>query len=380
MPEKNKLRSKGADAVRDIRMVRRIAQKITIYPGAVPGTLRPVPGSSPAVVRYLAIRPGAQYRQETVTDLAQLPTAAASGMNWVRVIGLGAVEPLQTITEAYGIRKLALEDILSPGWRTKMERYGDYSLFVLQAPPDVSAGQKRGEHLTLFSKPGLIITFEECATTLVDFLWERLQQEAVSVEMVRPAEFLTYMVLDLIVDRFYPHLDLKDEELASLEDRLNTHAPRRVELTSLHRIKRDLITLRRLLIPFKELRAEMARDGAPGAVQELRPFFNDLGDHILQASDLVETYNDVARSLDEIVQASLTNRMNDVVRMLTIISTIFMPLSFIAGVYGMNFNPEASPWNMPELAWRYGYLMALGIMGAIVGSMLWYFRKRGWFD
>ncbi len=186
------------------------------------------------------------------------------------------------------------------------------------------------------------------------------------------------MVLDLIVDGFFPHLDAKDEELAELEERISDHVPDREELNRLHRIKRDLITLRRLLTPFKELRSDVQKLYSPEACKELRLLFNDLNDHIVQAWELLETYHEVAKSLDEISQSMLSNRMNDIIRVLTIISTVFMPLSFIAGVYGMNFDTRY-PLNMPELTLPFGYLLALLLMAGVVGGMLWFFKKRDWF-
>lgn len=372
--EKSKTKAAG-----NIHTVRRIAQKITIYPGAAPGMLKPVSGSAMPVIRHMHTGGGAPYAVQDIADLAALPQAASKGVNWVRVTGMGDVEPLRAVTDFYGIRKMALEDVLSPGWRTKVEQYGEYAFFVLQAPTDMASGQKKGDHLTLFCKPGLIISFEDGPASVIDLLWERLKEEPLSAKIAHPAEFLTYMVLDVVVDRFFPHLDKTDEALAALEDRLSAHTPGRAELNTLHTIKRDLITQRRLLTPFRELRTELARQHPPAQFVELAPFFNDLGDHILQANELLETYYEVARSLDDISQTALTNRMNDIVRMLTIISTIFMPLSFIAGVYGMNFNTE-SRWNMPELGFAYGYPLTLGGMAVIVILMLWYFRRKRWFD
>ena len=357
---------------------RRIAARVSLKPGATPGTLSPLPGSAPAMVTVLTCEgAGGAHTVESITDLGNLPFPAEKGMRWVRVIGLGEMAPLQTVADFYGIRRLALEDTLSPGWRTKLEEQGEYAFFLLQAPPD-AAGTRKGEHLSLFCKHGLIITFEDAPTMLVDSLWERLEKEPPSGKVLHLAEMATYMVLDIIVDSFFPHLDAKDEALAELEDRISDHVPNREELNRLHRIKRDLITLRRLLTPFKELRNDMQKLHTPESVRELKPFFNDLSDHIIQAGELLETYYEVAKSLDEITQSMLSNRMNDIIRILTIISTVFMPLSFVAGIYGMNFETQY-PLNMPELSLPFGYPLVLFGMGCIVAGMLWFFKKRDWF-
>jgi magnesium transporter len=236
---------------------------------------------------------------------------------------------------------------------------------------------QRGAHLGLFCKKGLIVTFEDSPTTLVDNLWERLQKVPPALQIVHQAELLTYMMLDCIIDEFFPHLDITDEKLAELEDSVNDHVPTRTELAQLHTSKRNLITLRRLLSPFKEVLADLLKIQSSDAARELRHYLNDLNDHIVQAWELLDTYYEVAKSLDEIYQTSISNRMNDIIKMLTLISTVFMPLSFVAGVYGMNFNTE-HPLNMPELNFAYGYPLALLFMAGIVTVMLWLFKKRGW--
>ncbi len=352
--------------------LRRIAAKPRIHPGAAPGALIPVAGSAPASVRVLRIGKGVVRAPEDWSDLENLPQAdPKTETRWVRVTGMGAVDPLLRIAECYGIRRMALEDILSPGWRTKMEEYDDYLFFVLQTPPNAATGE-RSEHFSLFCKAGLIITFEESATTLIDELWDRLQKDPPSPRIAHQAGLLAYQTLDMIVDRFFPHLDLKDEELADLEECISHRPPGRTELNRLHRIKRDLLTLRRLLSPYRELGAGFRQHRLAETAGELKPYLNDFADHVLQAGELLETYHEVAKSLDEIYQTAMTNRMNEIIKVLTIISTVFMPLSFLAGVYGMNFE------FMPELKMAYGYPAVLLIMAAIAGGMLWFFRKKRW--
>jgi magnesium transporter len=151
------------------------------------------------------------------------------------------------------------------------------------------------------------------------------------------------MVLDYMVDSFYPHLDEKDEVLAELEEYFSDHVSRLADLNRLHQVKRSLITLRRLLSPFKEVGAELAKYHDLEAGKELKQYFNNLTDHIVQAGELLETYYEVAKSLDDMFQTTFSNRMNDIIRIRIIISTIFMPLTFIVGIYGMNFE------YMPEL-------------------------------
>ncbi len=352
------------------KTLHRIAPKPHITPGAAPGELIALAGSATPTVQILRLSKGVVHAPQPWTDLADLPRPDPKVETcWVRVTGLGEIAPLLAITESYDIRHMALEDILSPGWRTKLEEYDDYLFFILQAPPEVTG--EKGEHLSLFCKGGLVITFEDSPTTLIDALWNRLQQQPPSPKN-HLAGFLAYLTLDMIVDRFFPHLDQKDEALAELEECASHRSPDREELNRLHKIKRDLLSLRRLLTPYREIATAFHRYRPHEAAGELRPFLNDFSDHVLQAGELLEAYHDVTKSLDEIYQTAISNRMNEIIKILTIISTTFMPLSFLAGVYGMNFE------NMPELKSVYGYPVVLGLMMGIGAGMLWFFHKRKW--
>lgn len=357
---------------------RRIAARVFIEPGAAPGTLKALENSAPPVITVLQCPGDGTSSLVEITGQAALPHPAAKGMRWVRVTGLGAMEPLQTVMEHYNLSRLAMEDTLTTGGRTKLEQQeqSEFAFFVLQAPPRL--GQRgKGEHLSMFCKNGLIITFEDTPTSLVNSLWNKLQKTPPAGGGAHLAEMVSYMVLDMIVDSFFPHLDAKDEALAELEECVSEHTLRHEDLNRLHMVKRDLITLRRLLSPFKELRADLQKIHSPESAKELRPFLNDLNDHVVQAGELLDTYYEVAKSLDDISQSMISTRMNGVIKILTIISTVFMPLSFIAGIYGMNFDTKY-PLNMPELALPFGYPLVLLLMAGIVAAMLWWFKKKDW--
>lgn len=364
MPKRN---PKGTTAEKKRR---RIATRASLLPGASPGTLVPVGDSASASISVLSVGGDRSVTIKHLSSPSELPKPADSGMHWVRVVGMGSVEPLLEVASVYGIRRLALEDILSPGWRTKMEEHGPFAFFLLQAPPE-AISRRRGDHLSLFCRAGLVVTFEEAATPLVDAIWKRLQKNGLPVHITHMAEYATYLVLDYMVDAFFPHLDEKDEILAGIEEGLSDR-PGSEDLNRLHQVKRNLITLRRLLSPFKEIRVDLARFHELDAARELKPYFNDLGDHIIQAGELLDTYYEVAKSLDDMFQTMLSNRMNDIIRTLTIISTVFMPLTFIVGIYGMNFE------YMPETKWYYGYPTVLAAMLLVGAAMLWLFKKKNW--
>ena len=350
-----------------------------LQPGAAPGTVMPLKDSAPASVSVLTVNHGQVSAPVLLKNLKQLPLPDPQGSDclWVRVCGLGAVEPLLEIAKHYELSGLALADAINPGWRSKMEENGPFLFFVLQAPTLLD-GCTKDEHLSLFCKNNLILTFEAAPTTLVDALWERLASTAPPARIEHQAGFLSYMLLDLIIDRFFPILDQKNEALAALEDALNRSTPDQAELRQLHEIKRDILTLRRLLFPYKELGAGLKNHRLADETKDLQPFLEDLRGHVLQAADLIDAYHEVANSLSNIYQTALSNRMNDIMKILTIISTVFMPLAFITGLYGMNFDGGASSWNMPELRSQYGYPLVLLAMAGVVGAMLWFFKRKKW--
>jgi magnesium transporter len=294
------------------------------------------------------------------------------------VCGLGKVEPLLDIAARYGLSRLSMADVVSPGWRSKMEESGEFLFLVLQSPT-LHDGAMRSEHLSLFVRDDLLISFEDNPTSLVDALWDRLAASASPTPLRVQANYIAYLVVDLVIDRFFPILDQKSEALASLEEAISQGEPTREELRQLHEVKRDISTLRRLLSPYRDLGAGLRRQRLDEETKDIQPFVDDLRSHVLQAADLIDAYQDVASSLSDIYQASLTNRMNAIVKVLTIISTLFMPLSFIAGIYGMNFDGSASWWNMPELRLPFGYPMALGLMVCVAVCMLWFFKRKKWF-
>ena len=343
-----------------------------ITPGAPPGSLCAVPGSAPALVTLLSIVQGIPAAPLPLHDLSALPVPESGRVHWVRVVGLGALEPLQVIRDFYGIRSMVLEDILSPGWRSKLDQSGEFLFMALQAPPD-GHPEAKTEHLFLLYKTGLIITFEDTPTSLINALWQRIATTPMPAAIQSVGAYLAYATLDLITDRFFPLLYEKDEALAELEDIIAARIPTREEMHRLHTVKRNLLTLRRLLAPYRELEPAFRQIHIDQTAAELAPYLNDLRDHITQAAELVEAYHDIAGSLNDLYQSAMSNHMNDIIKILTIISTIFIPLTFIAGIYGMNFR------HMPGLQSPFGYLIVFGVMAAIVAGMLWFFRKKKWF-
>jgi magnesium transporter len=183
-------------------------------------------------------------------------------------------------------------------------------------------------------------------------------------------------VLDAVIDGFYPVLEQLGERLEDLEEDAAA-APRGMS-RRIHDIKRDLLTVRRAIWPQRDLLNSLLRDDSPHVRHETRVFLRDPYDHAVQVMDMVETFREIASGLMDLYLSGVSNRMNEIMKVLTVISTIFLPLTFIAGVYGMNFDRAASPYNMPELGWRYGYLFAVAMMIASALGLLWFYHRKGW--
>jgi len=191
------------------------------------------------------------------------------------------------------------------------------------------------------------------------------------------ADYLAYALLDAVIDSYFPVLEAYGERLDDLEAEISEH-PGPVTVARIQQTKHDLQALRRTIWPQRDTLNVLIRDATPLISDETRVFLRDCYDHSIYIMELVETYHEVAAGLIELYMSSVGHRMNEIMKVLTVIATIFIPLTFIAGIYGMNFNPAASPWNMPELNWYLGYPFALGLMVVVVLGMLFYFRRRRW--
>jgi magnesium transporter len=223
--------------------------------------------------------------------------------------------------------------------------------------------------------PNFVVTFQEKPGDCFGNVRQRLRAGKGLLRKSGP-DYLAYALLDAVVDGYFPVLEVYGERLEHLEDQIVADMPADC-LLRIHDLRRDLLTLRRAVWPLREAINTLLRD-AETIQKETRLYLNDCYDHTVQIMDLVETYREIASGLMEVYLSSMGNRLNEVMKMLTIIATIFIPLTFIAGIYGMNFDTEASPWNMPELEWAYGYPACLLFMATIAGILLAYFRRRGW--
>jgi magnesium transporter len=301
-------------------------------------------------------------------------TRAAQPIIWVNITGRGDVELIRSIGDIFGLHLLAMEDLMNLHHRPKVEEYDDHVFLVSQlfAPgPDIVA-----EQIALFLGKNFVLSFQETPGDCFDPLRERIRNGKGRLRTAK-ADYLFYTLLDAIVDQYFPVLERYGESLEAIEEKVVT-TPDSHQIATLHDMKRGLLTIRRAIWPHREMLNAIIRDENPLVSDETRIYFRDVYDHTINLMDIVETYRDIASGLVDVYISSVSAKLNEIMKVLTIISTIFMPLSFIASVYGMNFDRSASAWNMPELGWGFGYLLSLLLMASIATGLLLYFRLKGW--
>jgi magnesium transporter len=343
-------------------------------PGTSPGTLVPDPEAPKSVINVMAYGPDVLVERPLTSTREVLEFCHNFPVVWINVDGLGDAQVVADIGAAFGLHRLALEDVLNVHQRAKLESYGDHRFLVARMA--TRSTQFDTEQLSLFLGRDFVITFQEEAGDNFGLVRDRIRNAKGLLRTSGP-DYLAYALLDAVIDEYFPRLEKLGERLEDLEDDLVLD-PQQNLLAEVQDVRRDLLILRRAIWPLREAINALLRDGDPLFKRETRPYLADCYDHTVQIMDLVETYREVGSGLMDIYLSSMSHRMNEVMKVLTIISTIFIPLTFIAGVYGMNFDTSQSKWSMPELRTPYGYVITLGVMLAIAVSLVIFFRRRGW--
>lgn len=315
---------------------------------------------------------GSEVVEKDVT-LEQLRGIATqeSGITWIHVAGLAHVEAVERVGQEFGIHPLALEDIVNTNQRPKLEDYGEYLYMTLKTlhyqsgPSDIVS-----EHINLILGKNFVLSFQESQQPWFHSIRERIMSNPERFGR-QGAGYLAYALLDTVVDGYFVVLENLGERVEELEERL-IESPDSALLAHIHDLKREMLFLRRSVWPLREVVAGIERGSSPLFADHTMIYIRDVYDHTVQVIETLETYRDMASSMIDIYLSGVSNRMNEVVKMLTVISTIFMPLTFLAGVYGMNFK------FMPELEWEYGYPAVLCVMAGIGHFMYRYFRNKHW--
>ncbi len=352
-----------------------LSPKRRARPGESPGTLVAPVGASTPVVRLLAY--GADYCEEreqaSIDDIARLKRAGHT--LWVDVQGVGDAELVRLLGELFGFHALALEDVLNVHQRPKIDDYGDHAYCVLRMPEH--GARLRLEQISVFFGKNFVVTFQEDPGDPLDPVRERIRSGRGRVR-VSGADYLAYTILDAIVDHYFPVLEQFADRIDQLEEEILGEG--HIDLIGgLQDIRRELLLLRRAVWPLREMVGSLAREEFSDLVSEATiPYLRDCQDHTAQLMDVLDNCRELSTTLMDAYLSTVALRTNEVMRVLTIIATLFIPLTFIAGIYGMNFDSSASPLNMPELRWYFGYPFALGTMLVTAIILLSFFRSKGW--
>jgi magnesium transporter len=294
---------------------------------------------------------------------------------WVDIVGLGSGTTLRAVADIFHFHPLALEDIVHVHQRAKVDPYDENVLCVLRIPDPTN--EQLTEQFSLVVGKNYLITFQERPGDCFDLIRAGIRHEQSVMRLGIKPDFLAYRLIDAAIDAYFPVLEGIGDHLDRLDDQVSA-AESHAGFAELHSVKRELLMLRRAIWPIRDAINELRRDTTPFIGNETRVYFRDCYDHTVQLIDLLESYRDIAGDVRDFYLSAISNRMNEIMKTLTVIATIFLPLGFIAGVYGMNFNTKVSRWNMPELNWRYGYPYSLALMAAVAAGMLMFFRHRGW--
>jgi magnesium transporter len=372
-PDKRKRRRPHRIHLKPSGVIGRIVNRVHKAPGSAPGTLQHTGARKVDEVRIRLIDYDADGIEErTLRSIEEcFALAEQPPVSWINVDGLHDVAVVEAVGERFRIHRLVLEDVLSTRQRPKVEEYDDHFLVVVKMLSfDADAECIVAEQLSLIVGPTFVFSFQEREGDVFEPVRERLRQGKGRIRS-RGTDYLAYALIDTIVDSYYRILEQIGDRIEELEE-IVMGAPTVEVMHRIHHLRREVLILRRAVWPLRETLAQMYRGEVPHITDETRVFLRDVYDHCVQVIDTVETLREVLSGAMDLYMSGVSNRMNEVMKVLTIIATIFIPLSFFAGLYGMNFD------HMPELHYRWGYPALLGWMAAIAGGMLYFFRKRDW--
>jgi magnesium transporter len=299
-------------------------------------------------------------------------------VSWVDVQGLGNKNIIERLGQVFELHPLVLEDVVNMAERPKSEDYEDQLLIIARmvTPMNINEGFHSEQVSFVLGKHYLLTVQEEPEYDCFEGVRMRIVKGK-GIIRKQGSDYLAYALLDAVIDGFFPVLELYGERIEDLEEEVITN-PTPQTLQKIYRMRRELLQLRRAIWPQRNVINSLIRDTSEIISDEVRIYLRDCYDHSIQVIDMVETYRELASGLMDVYLSAVSNKMNEIMKFLTVVSSIFIPLTFVAGIYGMNFNPDKSPYNMPELNSYWGYPICLGIMLLIAGSLIFLFWRRGW--
>lgn len=359
---------------KQLRRIRKSLLSTRAPRGAPPGTLIKAPEHRPPLIRVISYCDGSFEEKECASVADIRPFVRAGWVTWVNIDGLGDPGTLAAVGEMFGLHPLALEDVIDTHQRPKVERY-DRALFMIMREIRL-VDRVESEQMALFLLDGVVLSFQETVGDVFDPVRNRIRQKLGRIR-TRGADYLTYALIDATIDSYFPILETLGDRLDTIEDSLIDCAERG-DVRRLHEIKRDFVHVRRAMWPMREAVTALVREENPLIAADTRMYLRDCVDHAIRIVDLVETGREICSDLMDVYLSAMSHRMNNVMKVLTIISTIFIPLTFLAGVYGMNFDRHAGALSMPELGWPLGYAAFWGVCFLIALGLILAFWRLGW--
>lgn len=351
----------------------RFVQKRSKKTGLAPGTLVHIGERKIEKVQIQIIDYDERQFQEKDAETVEecFPFKGKPTVTWINVNGLHQLEIIEKIGKEFDIHPLILEDIVNTGQRPKMEDLEGYVFIILKMMLfDEDSDEIKAEQVSLILGPDFVISFQEAGGDVFDPIRSRLRNGKGRIRKMG-AGYLAYALMDAIIDNYFIILEKIGEKIEFMEEGLVIN-PTPDILQELHELKREMIFLRKSVWPLREVISELERGESSLIDETTRIYFRDAYDHTIQVIDTVEIFRDMLSGMLDIYLSSISNKMNEIMKTLTIMATIFIPLTFIAGVYGMNFK------YMPELEWRYGYFALLSVMIVIFFGMMVYLKRKKW--
>jgi magnesium transporter len=340
--------------------------------GLAPGTVVYTGDKSFENVHASLVRFSAEdFSEEEVVDFRQIPVETDGHTIWITVNGVHQPEKIEGLCAHFGIHHLAIEDICNTSQRPKVVDYDDHYFIVINDFRLAGDGEAvHAEQVGMIIKSNLIITFAEGESDLFRPLKDRMRSRK-SKAMFHGPDYLVYVILDFIVDNYFIVLEAIGDRIETLESELISN-PTKSTLHTIYHYKKDMMLLTKSLWPLRKMLAEITKDALFVADEGVLHYFKDLYDHVMQVIEVIEGYSEIIVGMFEIYASGMSIKMNNIMKILTTIATIFIPLTFLAGMYGMNFR------YMPGLTWKYGYYAIVIVMLAVAVAMLFYFKKKKW--
>lgn len=342
-------------------------------PGLSPGALIPISEKEGKAISISLIDYDADriVEKSNATLKECLISLNTSTPTWINIAGINDSKAIEVIGRHFGLHPLILEDIMSPGQQSKLDNYKDAIYIVVR---QLIYNEKKqcveDEQVSLILGKNFLISFLESHNNVFAPIYERLRNPKGRMRQ-RGSDYLCYALIDCLVDNYFVILEKVDNKLENLEEELFYH-PTKSTLNNMHHAKRELVLLRKAIWPMRELISNFRRLESPLVQNATKLYIQDVYDHTIQVIDTIESFRDITSGMLDIYLSNLSQRMNEIMKVLTIVATVFVPLTFIASIYGMNFK------HMPELDWEWGYYITLGLMAVIFAGMLYFFKRKQW--